>query len=174
MFLQASVILLTGGRGVPPTPQSRPPTPPEQTPPPPEQTPPSQSRPPGADPLWSRHPRSRPPCPPGADTHPLSRHPPSRHPSPAWRACCEIRSTRGRYCILLECNLVVLCLHNRVTKGGKGSLGDLMRYLPNDVFFCFHVARNLVKYQRNVIWIYSNFSALFMLNIWKGQKIQFV
>ena len=70
MFLQASVILLTGG--VPQTPL------PEQTHPPP-----SRHTPPG-----SRH-------TPRADT-------PREQTPPPWEqtsrpACCEIRSTRGRY-----------------------------------------------------------------------------
>ena len=83
MFLQASVILLTGGeRGVPHTPQNR--HPPEQTPPP---------LPPGADP-----PGADPPSgadPPGEDPRRADTPPGSRQPPPP--ACCEIRSTRGRY-----------------------------------------------------------------------------
>ena len=99
MFLQASVILLTGGGtshtpGSRPPPQSRPPGsrhPPEQTLPPGADTPPSRPRPPGAGRprLGAGTPRSR--HPPEADPPPQSRHP---SPRPA---CCEIRSTRGRY-----------------------------------------------------------------------------
>ena len=114
MFLQASVILLTGGgvsasvhAGIPPQEQT---SPQEQTPPAPspwEQTP--QSRhPPGADTPQSRHsPRSRHPpgaadTPPpgvdplGADT-PLEQtpHPPQQTPLP--EADSGVRSTSGRY-----------------------------------------------------------------------------
>ena len=98
MFLQASVILLTGGvsasvhAGIPhplgaDTPPSR--HPPEQTPPW-EQTPPR-----------SRHPQSRHPP---EQTLPQEQTPPWEHspqaytpPPPRRRACWEIRSTRGRY-----------------------------------------------------------------------------
>ena len=122
MFLQVSVILLTGGRGIPhppwadplgvdTTPTPTPSRPPSRQPPrsrhphPPEQTPWSR-HPPGADP-----PGADPPPradTPGADTlyradtpSPLSRHPPrSRHPpeqTPPRQACCEIRPTRRWY-----------------------------------------------------------------------------
>ena len=85
MFLQASVILLTGGRGY--------------------LTPPSGSRhlPGSRHPLWSRHPRSRHPpeqtppkqTPPGADSPPpRADTPQSRHPP---QACCEIWSMRRWY-----------------------------------------------------------------------------
>ena len=105
MFLQASVILLTGGYLAPPT---RADTPRDQTPPGADTTP--QTRPPRSrHPLWSRSPPG--PDPPGSRHHPpldqtppeqtpradtpRSRHPPG--PDPTRRACCEIRSTRGRY-----------------------------------------------------------------------------
>ena len=67
MFLQASVILSTGGVCLPQEqtpPGSR--HPPEQAPL--EQTPPGSRHPPGADTPGNRH-------PPGADTPPGSRHP---------------------------------------------------------------------------------------------------
>ena len=88
MFLQASVILLTGGRRyLPPgtrhPPQSRPPVSRH----PPEQTPPRADTPPGSRPP---HPREQTLPTPG------SRHPPQSRPPPQ-RACCEIRSTRGQY-----------------------------------------------------------------------------
>ena len=97
MFLQVSVILLTGGRGVPHTPPGAD-TPGSRHPP--EQTPPTrQSRhPPSRHPPQSRHPPSRHP--------PQSKHPPEQTPpradtppeqTPPWRAWCEIWSTRGRY-----------------------------------------------------------------------------
>ena len=100
MFLQASVILLTGGvsasvhAGIPhplgadtPPPQADIPPPRADTPPS-KQTPPQEQTPPGADPPEQTPTRADPP---------RSRHPPgSRHP-PRCRACWEIRSTRGRY-----------------------------------------------------------------------------
>ena len=120
MFLQTSVILLTGGvcsrggcvsqhalRQTPPRPPEQ--TPPDQTPPP-EQTLPDQM-PPKADTPWSRHlppradtpPQSKPPrpetpqdqTPPGPDTPkpdtPLDQTHPLRE------AHSGIRSTSGRY-----------------------------------------------------------------------------
>ena len=69
MFLQASVILLTGGGCLPQCMLGY--------------IPPGSRHPPGAD----THPKSR---------HPQSRHPPEQTPSNR-RACWEIRSTRGRY-----------------------------------------------------------------------------
>ena len=118
MFLQASVILLTGGvsasvhAGIHPPEQ----TPPEWTPPWSRHplgadTPPGADTPLGADTPWEQTPHSRHPPgadppgadtpweqthpPPGADT-PHSRHPPGADTSPRSRACWKIRSTRGR------------------------------------------------------------------------------
>ena len=82
MFLQASVILLTGGEGGY--------SPPEQTPPPGADTPPGSSR----HPLRSKPPQSRHPPPGAADTPLGADTPRSRHLP---RACCQIRSTRERY-----------------------------------------------------------------------------
>ena len=105
MFLQESVILLTGGvsasmhAGIPiHPPGSRPPpgadppwsrhppgnrhpleqTPLEQTPLGSRHTPQSRHPPPGSRHPWSRHPQ-------GADTHPQIRYPQSRHPPPGSR-----------------------------------------------------------------------------------------
>ena len=115
MFLQACVILFTGGGCLPQcmlgyhTPP-RADTPWELTPPWEQtlplgadtplgaETPQSRHPPPEQTPPQSRHtlPRSRHP-PARADTPHQSRHPPgSRHPPPG-RSCWEIRSTRGRY-----------------------------------------------------------------------------
>ena len=111
MLLQASVILLTGGC-LPECMLGYIHIPLEQTPPWSRHSP-GADMPPGADtlPPGSRHsPLNRhaplgadtpPPGvdpPPGADTS-LEQTPPprSRHAPPPWRACWEIRSTRGRY-----------------------------------------------------------------------------
>ena len=82
MFLQASVILLTGGpasvhAGIPPPDQA-----------PPWTRHPLGGDPPGRDPPRTRAPRRRPPG---------TRPPSSRMRPPRHRACWEIRSTRGRY-----------------------------------------------------------------------------
>ena len=107
MFLQASVILLTGGEyltryipgtrytpgpGTPP----RPGTPPQTRYTPRDQVhspPPDQVHPPGPGTL-----------PPGPGTPPTRYTPPDQvpprdqvHPPPRGRTCWEIRSTRGRY-----------------------------------------------------------------------------
>ena len=95
MFLQASVIQLTG---------EVPHTPPQSRHPPPRADTLREQTPPRADTPPSRHtPQSR---------HPLEQTPPSpeQTPSPR-RACCEIRSTRGRYAsywnaILLSKNII--------------------------------------------------------------------
>ena len=119
MFLQASVILSTGGgsasvhAGIPPPPPHRDQTPlsrpPKQTPPSrppradtPKQTPPEQTTP-GADTLQSRHPPG-PESPPGTRP-PWSRHPPGADPlgSRLWDTVNE-RPVR----VLLECILVFL------------------------------------------------------------------
>ena len=78
MFLQASVILLTGGVCWPPP--SRPP----QSRHPPEQTTPKSRHPPRADPPWEWTPQSRHPTTPHP---PWSRYPPpkTRHPTPQSR-----------------------------------------------------------------------------------------
>ena len=133
MFLQVSVILLTGGvrsvhAGIHPsgadTPRSRQPpqgpdtplkqTPPEQTPR--EQTPPQEQTPPRANTSpWSRHPKSRH----LQNRHPHNRHPlgadipppRSRHhtyplPSPQSMLGDTVNAQAVR--ILLECNLVCI------------------------------------------------------------------
>ena len=98
MFLQASVILSTGGGGVclsacwDTTPWSRPPLPGEQTPPL-EQTPPR-----------SRPPQSR--QPPGADTPPREQTPPPPPGSRFQHNTVNERPVR----ILLECILVPSCV----------------------------------------------------------------
>ena len=101
MFLQASVILLTGG--VPHIPPRSRYTPPGSRHPPwsrhPPQTrhpsgsrhPPKQTHTPG-----SRHPPHREQTPPGT-RHPPRPDTPRDQTPPPQRACCEIRSTRGRY-----------------------------------------------------------------------------
>ena len=110
MFLQASVILLTGGRGYTPradTPWSRHPpgaditlpeqTPLEQTPPPRADTPLGADTPPGADPPGADPPGADPPPrsrPPRADT-PLGADCPGADTTPPRPACCEIRSSAG-------------------------------------------------------------------------------
>ena len=103
MFLQASIILLTGGvsasvhAGIPP---------------PGNHTPPGADTPPGPDtpgirhPPGTRHPRDQTPPradthppgadPPGPDTHPQSTHPPQSTPPPPGKDS-GIRSTTGRY-----------------------------------------------------------------------------
>ena len=112
MFLQASVILSTGGclpqcmlgyhthtpleqtpsqEQTPPrtdTSTSRSDTPWDQTPP--EQTPPRADTTPEQTAPWSRH-------PPGADTSPWSRHLPREQTPPPPRADSGIRSASGRY-----------------------------------------------------------------------------
>ena len=130
MFLQASVILSTGGVCLSACLDT---TPPESRHPPRSRPPrtrlPGSRHPLGADPPGSRHPLgpeppgsrhppgTRPPVadtllgadPPRADTPLGSRHPPgadppgSRHPSPPpWEADASIRSMSGRYAFLLK------------------------------------------------------------------------
>ena len=122
MFLQASVILLTGGcvcvsasvhAGIHPPEQ----TPPEWTPPGAD-TPWEQTHPPGADkqtPWEQIPPREQTPqeqippgskhTPPGADT-PHSRHPPGADTSPPEQSMLEDTVNARAVRILLECNLV--------------------------------------------------------------------
>ena len=109
MFLQASVILLTGGvylsASWDTSPRSR--HPPGSRPPGAD-TPPEQTSP-GADTPWSRHPPEQTPpradtpleqTPPGADTPeqtPPSPEQPPRSRHPPREADSSIRSTIGRY-----------------------------------------------------------------------------
>ena len=99
MFLQASVILLTGG--VSASVHAGIHTPQEQTPPR-EQTHPSKQTPPGADtppkqtPLGSRHPPKQ--------TPPTSRHPPGADTPPESRLQHTVNERPVR--VLLECILV--------------------------------------------------------------------
>ena len=104
MFLQASVILLTGGYLTPPgadpprahtPPHSRPPP---RTRPPPEQTPPEQTTPP----------QSR-----------------TCFPPPPQRACCEIRSTRGRYASYWNAILFKLRITDPVKNGYLVSIATM-------------------------------------------------
>ena len=98
MFLQGSVILLTGGSAHPPpgADTQGADTPPEQTPLPPEQTPPMEQTPPcradtprSRQPPWSRH------TPPWADTSP-------------WEQSMLGDTVNARAVrILLECSLVL-------------------------------------------------------------------
>ena len=107
MFLQPSVILLTGGSasvhaGIPP-PWDQAPTPPEETPL--EETP--RRRPPRRRPSQRRPPRGDPPGgdPLGGDT-------------PQYRACWEIWSTRGQYASYWNAILLVFscCLKWRIRR----------------------------------------------------------
>ena len=113
MFLQASVILLTGGvPHIPPPRQQAPP----RADPPGADTPHQSRQPPGSrhpraqttPPPWSRHPLVA--DPPGADTPRADTPPRSRHPRPPRRAYCEIRSTRVRYASYW--NAILFCPYN--------------------------------------------------------------
>ena len=131
MFLQASVILLTGGVG---------------TSPPWEETPPSGSRhtpleadtplPPGADPPKQISLGQHPPDHTPETTPPQSRHPPRADPpgnrSPQW-ACCEIRSTRGRYTSYW--NAILLWL---IFKGPRGMAPRPPPPPPDLLLLCLH------------------------------------
>ena len=118
MFLQASVILLTGGgvsasvhAGIPHTPLWEQ-TPPkqthrlEQTPTPGSRHPPQEQTPPGAGTPPRADTPSREQTPP-EQTPPGCRHPPQR------RACWERQSTRGRYASYWNAILLILfsCLY---------------------------------------------------------------
>ena len=104
MFLQASVILSTGGC----LPQCMLEyTTPEQTHPP-EQTPPRADTPWEQTPPRSRHPREQTPPPPRADTFPREQTPP--HPREA-DSC--IRSTSGRYASYWNAFLLTIFLNLR-------------------------------------------------------------
>ena len=139
MFLQASVILLTGGRGYLTPPGSRPP----------RSRHPPQSRPPQsrhslameADTPCSRHPPEQ--------TPPQSRHPPppeqtprSRNP-PTPRVCCEIRSTRGRYASYWNAILLQTFFIETVYKTVMSFLTDALGFLNRIPLFRYFVFRKV-------------------------------
>ena len=120
MFLQASLILLTGGwrsasvhAGIAP-PGNRHPL--EQTPTPQEQTPPRTDTPQSRHPPQEQTPPSGADIPPGADTTPQS------------RACWEIWSTRGWYASYWNANLFLSKLHIKKSKYLNPNRKELLSY----------------------------------------------
>ena len=112
MFLQASVILSTGGvsasahAGVPPPPRSRHAPPGADTPPPPQSRQ-SHPAPPGSD------------MPPPQSRHPLEQIPPWEQTPPPVQSMLGDTVNARAVRILLECNLVVYIFSAREIKSFK-------------------------------------------------------